>query len=174
MKLPDSVQEIADVIGDERALFLIGQLPRCYVPGRSGTSGSVTREAGKSVAVERVIMYVPKRLTFDHQLVTILGWQDAQKLVTAFGGEILYPANCTAIYRPFRDEHIVRLVSEGVPTVTVAEWFNVSERQVRNLTRDVREKPQEDRRAANDNNHGLPTITPKRRANDKLQQATAA
>jgi hypothetical protein len=144
------------------------------VPGKSGTSGSATREAGKSVAVERVIMYVPKRLDFEHQLVRILGWQDAQKLVNAFGGEILCPANCAAVYRPFRDEHIVRLVSEGVPTTTVAEWFSVSERQVRNLTRDVRaEKPQEDRRAANDNTTGY-KITPRRRANDRTEQATAA
>jgi hypothetical protein len=170
MRLPGIVQEIADVIGDERALFLIGKLPRCYTPGKTGSSW----ETGKRVAAERVIMYVPKRLTFDHQLVTILGWADAQKLVKAFGGEILCPATCAAIYRPFRDEHIIRLVSEGVPTTTVAEWFNVSERQVRNLTRDVRaEKQQEERRAANDNNQGFAN-TPKRRANDPLKQTAAA
>lgn len=163
MRLPASVQEIADVIGDERALFLIGRLPRCYTPGKSGSSW----ETGKRVGAERVIMYVPKRLDLDHQLVTILGWIDAQKLVSVFGGEILCPATCTSIYRPFRDEHIARLVAEGTPVPMVAEWFDVSERHVRNLTR---EKPQEERRAANDNNDAL-TNNPRRRTNDRNQTA---
>src|SRR5687768_1987336 len=131
MPLPSSVQEIADVIGDDRALFLIGRLPRCYTPGKTGSSW----ESGKRVGVERVIMYVPKRLDVDHPLVRIMGWVDAQKLVSAFGGEILCPATCTSIYRPFRDEQISRLVGEGVPTMMVAEWFGVTERLVRNLTR---------------------------------------
>jgi hypothetical protein len=157
------------VIGDERALFLIGRLPRCYPPGKSGSSW----DSGKRVAAERVVMYVPKRLDFSHPLVTILGWKDAQTLVGAFGGEILCPATCTGIYKPYRDENIVRLVGEGVPTAMVADWFGVSERQVRNLTRDVRaEKPQEDRRAANDNNAQIETN--KRRRADDYPNRTAA
>lgn len=156
MKLPASVQEIADVIGDERALFLIGQLPRC-----------IAGDPGKQS--ERVILYVPKKLDFEHALVRILGWQDAQKMVAHFGGEILCPANCAAIYRPFRDENIVRLVTEGVPIPMVAEWFNVSERHVKNATR---EKPQEERRAANDNND--PSKNQGRRRTDEQTRKAAA
>lgn len=134
MKLPPSVQEIADVIGRERALFLIGKLPKCYSGPRKWP---------------QVILYVPKRLTFDHPLVEILGWADAQKLVQAFPGEILHPASCAGIYREFRDENILRLVGEGLPTMMIAEWFGVSDRHVRNLKR---EKPHEDLKPANDNN----------------------
>ncbi len=140
MRLPDSVQEIADVIGRERALFLIGQLPRCYPPS-----------GGKR---EQVILYVPKRLKADHALVKLIGWKDASKLVAAFGGEILRPANCGFIYKAQRHADIRRLHGEGVPVKTLEEWFGVSERTVKNA---LREKPQEERKPANDNNAKIQT-----------------
>lgn len=135
MALPASVQEIADVIGSERALYLVGQLPRCYA-GNKGKQSS------------RVIMYVPKTLKPDHQLVVLLGWHDARKLVDAFGGEILQPANCAEIYRQFRDQSILRMAREGMRPGEIAEVVGVSDRHVRNL---LRENPQQDLRASNDN-----------------------
>jgi hypothetical protein len=154
MKLPKSVQEIADVIGDELALYLVGQLPRCYARDPRWPNAKSSH----------VILYVPtsERLTLDHELVRILGWNDAVKLCRAFGGEILQPAECAGIYRDFRDKNIWRLVMEGTPVGIVAEWFGVSERHVKNL---MRENPQEERRAANDNNTAVQH--PKRRADDK-------
>lgn len=145
MALPGTVQELADVIGTERALYLIGKLPVCYagVGVKGGKSGERLR---KSI---RPMLYVPKTLKPNHLLVQILGWQDATKLVRAFGGEILCPANCADIYRQFRDRSIVRMVvTEGMKPADVAELFEISERQVRNL---IREIPQQDRPAANDN-----------------------
>lgn len=141
MRLPNSVQEIADVIGRERALFLIGQLPTCTtIDPRTGWKNG-----------RRPMLYVPsvRRLQPDHMLVRILGWKDAEKLCRHFGGEILQPASCTEIYRAFRDRSIARLVSEGVPPKMVAEWFGVTDRHVRTARR---ENPQEERTAANDNN----------------------
>ncbi len=158
MTLPASVQEIADVIGRERALHLIGQLPRCY-------AGTARKRS------ERVIMYVPKRLDFSgrgdiHPLVRILGWADAQKLVHAFGGEIMHPSTCPGVYRPYRDEQIARLVNDGVPVATVAQWFDVSDRLVKNVLREI---PQEEVQAANDNNAASPMISGRR--NDGQQAA---
>lgn len=121
--LPRSVREIAEVIGREPALRLIGQLPTCY----AGSDGK------KST---RVIMYVPKRLKPDHQLVQILGWHTAQRLVRVFGGEILCPANCRSIYSKFRDEAIVKMLEAGARPAMVAELMSLSERHVRNLMRD--------------------------------------
>jgi len=139
MQLPASVQEIADVIGDERALYLVGQLPRCYHKDpRKPNSHSA-----------HVIMYVPKALKLDHQLVKILGWHDAQKLVNAFGGEILKPGTCAEVYRRYRDQEIGRMLADGLQPAYVAEIMRVSERTVRNLRR---EKPQEGLTANNDNN----------------------
>lgn len=81
-QLPKSVQEIADVIGRERALHLIANLPRCYAgtPGKKST---------------RPMLYVPQRITMDHLLVQILGFEDAKKMVDVFGGECLCPASCS-------------------------------------------------------------------------------
>lgn len=136
MRLHGVMQEIADVIGRDAALYLVGRLPRCHPASRK---------------TETVVLYVPtlKRLGLDHNLVRILGWVNAEKLCRHFGGEILQPGNCRDVYRPFRDRSIARLVIEGLPPRMVAEWFGVSDRHVRNV---IREKVQEENRAANDNN----------------------
>ena len=150
-RLPGVVQDIADVIGRERALFLIGMLPRFH---RTDARGG-----------EQVILYVPRNLKPDHLLVRLMGWHDAERLVRAFGGELLKPASCSHVYRGFRDQGIVRLLGEGVPVAMIAGWFEVSERHVKNLAagmvgavgrgqtaaNDSAEKPQEGgRTAAND------------------------
>lgn len=123
------------MLGRERALFLIGRLPRFVrMDSRQG---------------EQVILYVPRTLKPDHPLVRLIGWADADKLVQAFGGELLKPANCGNVYRGFRDASIRRMVSEGVPAVLVAEWFGLTARHVKNLAMEI---PQEGRvGAANDN-----------------------
>ena len=118
MDLPKSVQEIADVIGRERALLLVGNLPRYYDYTNQNT---------------RVIMYVPKELTPEHRLVHILGWDDAQKLAKFFGGETLKPANCSFIYREFRERCMVSMLESGFGMEEVASLFNVCVRTVKNL-----------------------------------------
>jgi hypothetical protein len=137
MQLSGVAKEIADVIGRERALYLIGKLPRCFCK----SNGSAQREY--------VVMYVPKQVSTSHNLVKILGWKDANRLVMHFGGEILYPPNCSAIYRQYRDASIIRLHSEGMAKADIITLMQVSERHVRNL---IKEKPQEDLpKASNDN-----------------------
>ena len=145
MLLPASVQMIADVIGSERALYLIGQLPRCY----SGKPGKKSH---------RPMLYVPKpeRLSDDHRLVQILGRQWADKLSRHFGGEMLSPANCAEHYRRFRDQNIIRMViEEGIPKAEVAEFMQVSERHVRNLVRGL-ENPQGESRTKRQHNQVTP------------------
>jgi hypothetical protein len=94
-------------------------------------------------------MYVPKVLKPDHVLVRLLGWKDASKLVAAFAGEILQPANCAEVYRAFRDQTIIRMDGEGMSARAIAHTLEVSDRHVRNL---LREKAQEALASANDNN----------------------
>lgn len=136
MKLPDSVEELANVIGRDRALFLIGQLPRCFVgvPGKKAN---------------RVILYIPKTLRPDHPLVKMIGWNDANKLRIAFGGEILQPANCREVYRRFRDRSIKAMLISGDGQAEVAELMGVSLRHVRNVAKEI---PQEELTGQNDNN----------------------
>lgn len=72
---PQSVCEIAEVIGIEKALLLCRSLL---------FSGS---------RPWRVVLYVPKRMGADHRLVGILGFEDAMSLSRHFGGEILQISN---------------------------------------------------------------------------------
>lgn len=130
MKLPASAQEIADVIGRDRALYLIGKLPKTYPPSTRSLNG----------AAERVIMYVPKTLKPDHLLVNILGWEDAVKLVQFFGGEILCPANCREIYRRFRDKSIAEMLRDGELPEIIAELMGVSKKTVANIAKEFQQE----------------------------------
>ncbi|WP_156429503.1 hypothetical protein [Burkholderia sp. TSV86] len=143
MRLPRSVQEIADVIGCERALYLIGQLPRCITRDRRYPNATASH----------VVLYVPTaaRLPLDHDLVRILGWNDAVKLCRVFGGEILQPASCAEIYRRYRDAEIVRMKSAGVRTQYIASVFGVTEQTVRFVFRAGKNPQEELPKAANDN-----------------------
>jgi hypothetical protein len=120
--LPGVVEEIAEVIGHERALYLIGQLPRCEGGGRA--------YPGKRAS--QVVLYVPKphRLGPTHELVRILGQDDAMALCEAFGGELLKPANCDAIRLAFRNTSLVEMAAAGVSDTELAEIFGLTRRRV--------------------------------------------
>jgi hypothetical protein len=141
MELPASVQEIADVIGRDKALLLIGKLPKAYSRDKRWPG------AQKST----LVMYVPtvKRLGLDHFLVKTLGYIDAVKMCEAFGGEIMYPASCANIHRKFRDDSILAMMRTGMRAQTVAAIVGVSDRHVRNL---VKENPPEVCRVASNDN----------------------
>lgn len=81
-KLPKSVQEIADVIGREKALRLV----KCWRKHYSGGEGK------KSY---RTYIYIPRRIRREHPLVQILGFKYARRMVRHFGGEGLMVAGCS-------------------------------------------------------------------------------
>jgi hypothetical protein len=110
MRIPQSIQEIADVIGLERAFYLVGRLPR-----RKGN---------------RVMLYVPKKLKANHRLVGILGLEDARKMVQAFGGENLYPANCAYLVWDARKSEARRLRESNFSVRMISVTLGVSERKV--------------------------------------------
>lgn len=114
-KLPESVEEIAEVIGRGKALDFIGRLP---------TSGS---------RAWRVCVYIPKRLPVDHKLVRMLGWHDAQKMVQAFTGMILQPSNCRFLHRQHRNREILRMDYEGMPVTDIADVVELSTYRVREI-----------------------------------------
>jgi hypothetical protein len=114
-RLPESVQEIAEVIGRDKALEFIGKLP---------VSGSRSW---------RVCVYIPKRISLDHKLVELLGWQDACKMVYAFSGMILQPSNCRFIHRKHRDREIMRMLNEGMEINEIADRVELSTYRVREI-----------------------------------------
>lgn len=113
--LPESVQEIAEVIGRDKALWLIGQLPR----------------SGKRSW--RVCFYVPKTLSPNHKLVAMLGWHDAKRMVNAFSGMILQPSNCSFLVTDARHRRVRELNAEGHTAREIAEQLEISECRVREV-----------------------------------------
>lgn len=141
MKLPASVQEIVDVIGRDRALYLVGRLPAAG--GRSW----------------RRVLYVPKRLDTDtgRKLVEMVGREDAEKLRRHFGGEILQPGNCGNILRAYCQREVRRMADQGCAPADIAEVVGLSEYRVREILRSTEGKAPEDRTAANDNGQHIET-----------------
>jgi len=113
--LPESVAEIAEVLGREKALSFIGRLP---------VSGS---------RAWRVCVYIPKRLPADHKLVHMLGWHDASRLCEAFAGMILQPSNCRFLHRQHRNREIRRMDAEGMPVPDIADVVELSTYRVREI-----------------------------------------
>lgn len=123
-KLPGSVQQIADVIGREKALELIGKLPLIKSPSR--TSGEC-----------QVCVYIPMlcNLKPDHKLVMMIGYKAAEKLSLRFGSEILHLATCRNVYRAFRNDAILRMINDRIPVELIAEWMGVSTRTIAMVAR---------------------------------------
>ncbi len=113
--LPESVAEIAEVIGEEKTLHLIGQLPQ---------AGSRNW---------RVCIYVPKELKPDHRLVQILGPEDAEKLRYAFSGMILQPSNCRFLIRDLRNQRIRDMRDSGYSVADIAHGVDLSPYRVREI-----------------------------------------
>ena len=83
-------QEIVDVIGIAKTLWLINQWPTEIRDGR-----------------EQLVIYVCKELGKNHQLAKIIGWDDTKKMVEAFGGKELHPGRgIQNFYNPIRDLNI--------------------------------------------------------------------
>lgn len=126
MHLPASVQEIADVIGTDQALFLVENLP-CYY-----------ERTGERAESKRPLLYVPKKMAEGHKLERLLGRDTALKLVDGFGGEMLKPASCRRWAKTVRHrEDARRLLAEGLTTTEVARAMSITARHVRNIIREI-------------------------------------
>lgn len=121
-KLPRSVQEIADVIGRDAALRLVEALPRSFAPSRP---------------YGRAVLYVPKSIRADHELVGMIGWDLATKLARMFGGEILQPSKCFGLRSNERNNTIRAMRASGCSTQSIAREFHMSDRQVRNIVKEI-------------------------------------
>lgn len=116
--LCQSLREIAWIIGREKALFLAGHVLKW---GRGG-------HYGKSAC-----LYIPKRLTPNHRLVEILGWDDAAAIVYEFAGLILQISSCRGVYQRWRDNEARRFAAEGAQTRDIQEIFGISDRYARTI-----------------------------------------
>lgn len=116
-KLPESVQQIADVIGRDDALALVRSVPRW---------SDASHSAG------RPMLYIPKAFRLDSPIVGIIGAAGFKKLISAFGGETLKPALCPTFER---NEQIAREVTAPAHMREAAKRYGLSVRRVRSIVR---------------------------------------
>lgn len=112
MRLPSSVQQIADVIGGDKALRLVRQLPPC----------------GKRPRRRNLYIPRPGRLTVNHRLVDLLGWEDAWALCDALGGQTVQPALCRYMERAMGSRRILALRDLGMSPREIADEMGISTR----------------------------------------------
>lgn len=117
LDLKGDLRAIAEVIGRQKALYLVSQCPRYKVAGRQGS---------------QVLLYVPKIKNFDleHYIVKALGYNDAINLSQHFGGELLVLSQCQHIILKVRNEGIKALIKSGISKKEVAMMFGVSQRTI--------------------------------------------
>ncbi|KAA0014414.1 hypothetical protein F0A17_01835 [Billgrantia pellis] len=116
MRLPKSVQQIADVVGRDKALHLVRQLRQ--------------QQAGKTLSI-----YVPQpeRLHINHALVEMLGYPEALALCEEFGGTHLFPSACRYLQRAIKNRQILALRDTGLSIEEVAEQLGMSRKWVANV-----------------------------------------
>lgn len=105
VRLPESLQEIREVIGMESALKLVADC--------GGTR-----------------IFIPKYLPENHRLVTLLGMEVAERLSQYFGGESLSIIRWAEALRVERNMHIIDQYSKGSKIGDLARRFKLTERRI--------------------------------------------
>lgn len=115
MPLPETLEDIAEVIGREHALRLAEGLP---------TTGN---------RPWRKMVYVPQNMKPDHPIVRLLGAEKAAALQRSHTNMILEVPVCADILRAYR-AHVIRALSgEGMPDREVAAQAGVDIATVRDV-----------------------------------------
>lgn len=104
-KIPASLQEIAEVVGDDNAMKMV----QAY----GGTR-----------------VFVPQSVGAQHKLSTLLGFEQAKKLSRTFGGEPLTIARCTMLLKHRRNEEIRKKYDEGASVHELVREYGLTERRI--------------------------------------------
>lgn len=124
IRLPETLRDIAEVIGREAAVRLAERSRPITDAGTPAATGSRPR---------RRVIYVPRRLTPDHPLVDLLGWHTALKLQRTHTNMIIEIPLCAELLRAYRDHCIAEMARCGETVGEVARWFDLHERSVRDI-----------------------------------------
>ncbi|WP_420023751.1 hypothetical protein ACN9JG_06225 [Cereibacter azotoformans] len=113
LPLPETLQDVAEVIGREGALRLSEGLPQC---------GSRSW---------RRMVYVPQKMKPDHPLVRLLGRERAEELRQSHTNMILEVPVCVEIRAAYREHIIARLKAAEMPDQQIAQMVGVDVSTVR-------------------------------------------
>ena len=113
--LPDSVQEIAEVVGREKAVRLV-----------EGTRPSGKRRWRRS-------LYVPAEMPEGHRIATLIGFEDAARLSFSHGNCILELPACHALRKAYLADYVMRLHDQGAEEAEIAREIGVEKKTVAGL-----------------------------------------
>lgn len=124
IRLPETLRDIAEVIGREAAVRLAEGMRPIEDDGAPASTGA---------RPWRKMIYVPRRLTPEHPLVGLLGWQTALKLQRSHTNMILEIPFCADLVRAYRDHIIAEMARGGFAEAEIASWVQLHLRSVRNI-----------------------------------------
>lgn len=124
--LPESVADVASVIGVEAALRIVG----------AAAPSEYRRPDGRRMTRRRV--YVPAKPHAGHWLVELLGIEKAGELCANFGQCVLDLPPCAHIATAARDAAIVRAAEAGQSLDVIGASFDLSARHVRRILQGAR------------------------------------
>ncbi|WP_417702267.1 hypothetical protein [Pseudophaeobacter sp.] len=113
--LPESVEEIAEVIGRGDAVRLM-----------EGTRASGKRRWRRS-------LYVPTDMTAEHRIASMIGLEAATRLSFSHGNCIVELPSCFALRKAYAADHALRLRDAGASQAEIARELGVEPKTVQSL-----------------------------------------
>ncbi|MCD9147802.1 hypothetical protein [Pseudophaeobacter flagellatus] len=113
--LPESVEEIAEVIGRGDAVRLV-----------EGTRASGKRRWRRS-------LYVPTDMTAEHRIASMIGLEAATRLSFSHGNCIVELPSCFALRKAYAADHASRLSDAGATQAEIANEMGVEQKTVKSL-----------------------------------------
>ncbi|WP_241479069.1 hypothetical protein [Leisingera sp. ANG-M1] len=113
--LPESVEEIAEVVGREKAVRLV-----------EGTRPSGRRRWRRQ-------LYVPAEMTEEHRIVALIGIKAARRLSFSHANCILELPSCHALKKAYLADHVLRLHFQGANEAEIAREICVEKKTVTTL-----------------------------------------
>ncbi|GAB0058069.1 hypothetical protein SIID45300_02409 [Candidatus Magnetaquicoccaceae bacterium FCR-1] len=107
-ELPETLREIRDVIGWPATMTLVSEMGGLKV-------------------------IVPKKLTRNHLLVEMLGWEAASKLSEVYAGEVLKIPRAISALRCLRDREILRRYDAGERLAILAREHHLDLRTIERI-----------------------------------------
>jgi hypothetical protein len=113
--LPESVEEIAEVIGRGNAVRLV-----------EGTRASGTRRW-------RRFLYVPAEMNEDHRIASMIGFGEATRLSFSHGNCIVELPNCHGLRKAYLASHTLQLTDSGASQAEIARELGIEAKTVKSL-----------------------------------------
>lgn len=113
--LPETVEEIAEVIGRGSAVRLV-----------EGTRASGKRRWRRS-------LYVPTDMPEDHRIASMIGLEAATRLSFSHGNCIVELPSCFALRKAYAADHALRLRDAGASQAEIARELGLEQKTVQSL-----------------------------------------